>query len=269
VHLIPRTTTGKRWAAGAAVLVAASAVVLTTTVPAFAIANGGYAPSGASSPFAAALSMPRITRSDGTTYASACSGALVAPKWVITAGHCAHDGDRNRISGAPRYPIQVTLGRDTLSGDGGTTVDVVGIVQNPDTDVALLELAETVESIEPLAVRTEEPEQGDRVRLAGWGASDGSGDVTHRPDHLQTAEFEVTRITPTEAHIEATGPDVLTSACAFDSGAPFFTDDEDGEPQLVATEISGPTCPHSSEETTARSDVLVDWINTHTGTARD
>jgi secreted trypsin-like serine protease len=248
-------------AAFAVVGAAAAAVVVTTTVPAFAIAHGEDAPEGAY-PFAAALSMPKIVRADGTEYASACSGALIASKWVITAGHCAHDGDRNRVEGAPRYPITVTVGRDTLSGSGGTTVEVVNIVQHPGVDVALAELAEPVESIEPLAIRTDEPESGDAVRMAGWGSADGVADLTHRPDQLQTAEFMVTRVTDDELFIEATGPDLLTSACAFDSGAPFFSD-EDGEPALVATEISGPTCPHSSEETTARTDVLADWIGVH------
>ncbi|WP_433559579.1 S1 family peptidase [Pseudonocardia xinjiangensis] len=240
---------------------AAAAVIVTTTVPAFAIAHGEDAPEGAY-PFVAVLSMPKIVRADGTEYSSACSGALIAPKWVVTAGHCAHDGDRTRVSGPPRYPITVTLGRDTLSGSGGTTVEVVDIVQHPGVDVALAELAKPVESFEPLAIRTERPESGDAVRLAGWGSADGVADLTHRPDQLQTAEFVVTRVTDAELFIEATGPHLLTSACAFDSGAPFFTQ-VDGEPELVATEISGPTCPHSSEETTARADVLTDWISEH------
>ena len=64
---------------------------MTRTTPAFAVANGQDVPDGQYR-FSAALSMPLITRPDGSTYSSACSGALVAPRWVITAGHCLHAG---------------------------------------------------------------------------------------------------------------------------------------------------------------------------------
>src|ERR1700738_2822824 len=47
---------------------------------AFAVANGQDVPDGQYR-FSAALSMPLITRPNGSTYSSACSGALVAPRW--------------------------------------------------------------------------------------------------------------------------------------------------------------------------------------------
>jgi hypothetical protein len=49
-------------------------------------------------PFSTKLTMTNIPRADGTVYDSACSAALVAPQWIITAGHCFHR-DSARLAG--------------------------------------------------------------------------------------------------------------------------------------------------------------------------
>jgi len=43
-------------------------------------------------------------------------------------------------------------------------------------------------------------------------------------------------------------PAADTSACLYDSGAPYFS--------------TGPDCPHSNAETTARVDNITEWIRT-------
>src|SRR5215207_1090728 len=55
-----------------------------------AIANGTPVADGQYQ-FSTKLTMTNIPRADGTVYDSACSGALIAPQWIITAGHCFHD----------------------------------------------------------------------------------------------------------------------------------------------------------------------------------
>ncbi|HEY3712934.1 MAG TPA: trypsin-like serine protease [Jatrophihabitantaceae bacterium] len=37
--------------------------------------------------FATKLTMTNIPRPDGSHYNSACSAALISPRWIITAGH--------------------------------------------------------------------------------------------------------------------------------------------------------------------------------------
>ena len=78
-------------------------VALLTAVPASAVAHGTLATPG-QDPFAVKLTMTNIPRPDGTFYNSACSAALIFPTWIITAGHCFHDVNRNPVSGPTPYP---------------------------------------------------------------------------------------------------------------------------------------------------------------------
>ncbi|TCP45116.1 trypsin [Tamaricihabitans halophyticus] len=210
--------------------------------------------------------MPEIVRGDGSAYASACSGALIDPQWIILAGHCVHDGDRNRISGEPHYPITATVGQATRSGSAGATVDVVHVAQHDAVDVAIGELAAPVADVAPIPIASAAPEPGEAVRLVGWGASDAGQTVLDRPDRMQTGEMIVSRVDTELTFIRASEPEAKTSACPWDSGAPYFTEGADGTVELVATVVDGPACPHGEEESAARADVLGPWIAEHTST---
>jgi hypothetical protein len=223
-----------------------------------AIANGQDVPDGRYR-FSAALSMPLITRPDGSTYSSACSGALVARSWVITAGHCLHDGARNRISGPPRYEVIVTVGRATLSGTGGYTRHVVEVRQSPTEDVALIKLDRPVNGVTPIRLSQQAPRAGEVLRLTGWGSVDAEADLSHRPDRLQTGLVRVSSFTGTDVFVHGLAPQPDTSACPYDSGAPYFRERR-GVATLVGTEVEGPDCPHADDETTARIDTIADWI---------
>jgi hypothetical protein len=52
-----------------------------------------------------------------------------------------------------------------------------------------------------------------------------------------------------------------TSACLYDSGAPYVRS-VSGVLRLVSVESTGPNCPHSLNETTSRVDVVGAWIRT-------
>jgi Trypsin len=223
-----------------------------------AIANGQDVPDGRYL-FSAALSMPLITRPDGSTYSSACSGALVARSWVITAGHCLHDGARNRISGPPRYEVIVTVGRATLSGTGGYTRHVVEVRQSPTADVALIRLNQPVSGVTPVGLSRRAPRINETLRITGWGSVDAEADLSHRPDRLQTGLVRVSGFSRNEVLVHGFFPEATTSACPYDSGAPYFRERR-GTYTLVATEITGPDCPHDQNETTARIDTIARWI---------
>ena len=225
---------------------------------ALAIAHGEPVPEGTYR-FAVKLTMPDITRPDGTHYSSACSAALVAPDWIISAGHCFHDGARNRISGPVRYRVVATVGTADLTSGRGIDVDVVSVTQAPTGgDVALARLERPVAGVEPLAVSSTAPGIGDELHLVGWGWTGVGPKVASTT--LQTGTFTVSSVTAGIAGVVGLRPQADTSACVYDSGAPYVTL-ADGGPRLVSVESDGPACPHSATETTARVDGLAGWIH--------
>ena len=80
-------------------------------------------------PFNAKLTSDDIPVPGGGVRDGACSGSLVAPQWVVTAGHCFHDLKDARIGGRPPYTMTVTIGRLKDSDRGGHTAVVVDVRQ--------------------------------------------------------------------------------------------------------------------------------------------
>ncbi len=224
--------------------------------PAAGIAKGVAAEEG-QFPFAVQLRLDDITRSDGTVYDSACSGVLISPTWVMTAGHCFHDGDRNRISGEPAYAAAARLGTVTTTDPAaGVTRSVVWVEQSPSNDIAVARLDAPVDGIVPLPLSTTKPPKGQVLSFAGWGATSNSGTWS---DQLYWGQVKVSTVRTTTALVKGYWPAPDTSACPYDSGAPYVS--AGTHPVLVSVESSGPACPHRLQETTARVDVVADWVD--------
>ncbi|HWD05112.1 MAG TPA: trypsin-like serine protease [Amycolatopsis sp.] len=242
-----------------AALTAAVLLPLLTAAPALAVANGSDVAPGQFG-FTAKLTLESIPRPDGSKYTSFCSGSLVAPQWILTTGHCFHDAQRDRVSGPVPYPTTVTLGLVDESKEKGITRKGTQVLQSPETDVALLQLDSPVPGITPLTVNRLAPATGQRLTLAGWGSVSA---VDAKPStKLQQGTVEVSSVGSTTLGVHGVAPAADTSACVYDSGAPYFLPAGTGG-QLVSVETTGPACPHTSAETTARVDVIADWIATH------
>ncbi|AEV84104.1 trypsin [Actinoplanes sp. SE50] len=223
-------------------------IVLGAARPAYAIAYGETAEDGRYA-FSTRLTMTGIPTEENGTRDSWCSGALIAPRWVITAGHCFRDAAGRHVSR--------TVADRTTATVGGQEIEVVAVVQAGGADVALARLAAEVTGVTPLRVGDTAPAEGEQVRLTGFGFADDQGTV---PARMQTGQFVIDQVGEQLLQISGRAPRRATSACLHDSGGPYFRERRGGAPELVAVVSGGPACPHEGPDSSARTDTLAGWI---------
>jgi secreted trypsin-like serine protease len=225
--------------------------------PAAAIANGVAATNG-QFPYAVQLRLDDIRRANGTVYDSACSAVLISRTWIMTAGHCFHDGNRVRVGGAPRYATTARLGTvSTADPRAGVTRKVVWVEQSPTSDIAVARLDSPVDGIVPPRLATTAPPLGQVLTFAGWGATTSAGPPSGK---LYWGQAKVNAVRATTVLVTGYRPSATTSACPYDSGAPYVATSPGGLATLVSVESTGPSCPHRLPETTARVDVVAGWV---------
>lgn len=215
-------------------------------------------------PFNAKLRTDDVPEPGGGVRSGGCSGALIAPEWVATAGHCFHDLNDNRISGPPPYTMMVTVGTLKDGDQGGQTAKVVDVRQSPVHDFAVVRLSVPITGITPLTIAKTPPAAGEKLQFAGWGSL--SATVRKPTDHLKRGQFTVAGIDQHTLEVEAVGKrTVENTPCPEDSGGPFFVSDDNYTGELVAVVNTGPPCPQPGLEIVARVDVIAAWIHEQTG----
>jgi secreted trypsin-like serine protease len=212
----------------------------------------------------------------------ACTGTVVAPRVILTAGHCVEDIESSSI--VEPTEIAVATGVSNLTKIPQANISaVVQVLAYPNFDptklqgdAGLLILAAPV-AAPPIAMATGADaalyDPGDELTIAGWGIDDRN--TGHAPNQLQAANVPVeeagrckrgTRrfypfFDPSRQVCALDIPGFKITTCHGDSGGPAIATRPDGTPvEIGVTSLGDGSCNPSSPGVFTRVDQISTWV---------
>lgn len=176
-----------------------------------------------------------------------CTGALIAPRAILTAAHCLEG----------RRPADYRAFFGSVVDGPGRSLDVVATAVHPAydaltgaNDVAVLTLGRA-SAVVPVSMASlvDDTLVGRTVRLVGFGRDDTGATGTARAGTAVVTSLEagVFRYAPSPAN-----------TCGGDSGGPTFYDPGDGERLVGVTRSGDDAC--ASFGTATRIDAVADFV---------
>ena len=199
-----------------------------------------------------------------------CTGTLVAPDVVVTAGHCSEI-----------HPSQVIANTVDFT-QGGEKVGVTSTTAYPDWqhsyDISVIVLATPIANVTPRKLGTsctfDHFAAAMDVHLVGFGltAEDGTGDNTHLNEAMAPV-VDPTCMGPYGCvkSIAPGGEFVAggdgTDSCFGDSGGPVYLDTPRGVIAVgaVSRGVNGSAMPCGGGGIYVRTDKVIDWLEQTTG----
>ena len=253
--------------------VIAVALLGVTAAPSSAVVGGGNASPGEYPSVAEVTFGPFL-----------CTGTLITPDWVLSAGHCGSVTGAAVASPASWPPQLINVRIGGVNQSDGEQRSASRVVVHPNYvatsgyDISLIQLSQS-STMAPTQVAGAGERSlwtaGTLETIVGWGATEEGGDV---PDNLQEARVPITTDAYCAGAYSDFDPATMVCAgfpqggvdtCQGDSGGPMFGRTSAGALRVVGTTSFGEGCARPGKPGVygrVADQTLSPWIAQTTGT---